>query len=234
MTNVEAFYESADYQINNKDWHESDAPWKASQIVKMLRRNHLQPRRIADIGCGVGRISHELSRELEGFDAIDGFDIAAEAVRIANEKYAGNGIAFHCGNLLEAERHYDLTLCMDVFEHVEDYMGFLRKLSAKSDYFIFHVPLEMNVSGILRERYLHSRKQLGHLHYFSKSSALATLRDTGYEIVDHFYTLGAMELESAHRGLVTSLTNALRRLMPDDLCSRTLGGMSLLVLCKAP
>ena len=32
------------------------------------------------------------------------------------------------------------------------------------------------------------REQFGHLHYFSKETALATLTDAGYEVVDYSYT----------------------------------------------
>lgn len=32
------------------------------------------------------------------------------------------------------------------------------------------------------------RTPLGHLHYFTKETAIATLADAGFEIADHFYT----------------------------------------------
>jgi len=36
-----------------------------------------------------------------------------------------------------------------------------------------------------------------HLHYFSKETALRTLEDAGYEVLDYFYTPRSVELGSA-------------------------------------
>jgi hypothetical protein len=35
---------------------------------------------------------------------------------------------------------------------------------------------------------------VGHLHHFSKETALAALEDTGYRVIDHRYTSGRTEL----------------------------------------
>jgi len=32
------------------------------------------------------------------------------------------------------------------------------------------------------------RKEFGHLHYFTHETALATLEDSGYRVLDHFHT----------------------------------------------
>lgn len=38
------------------------------------------------------------------------------------------------------------------------------------------------------------RRSVGHIHYFTKETALALLEDTGYRVIDHGYTWGATEL----------------------------------------
>ncbi len=232
MATAQDLYTSGAYQETNADWHEAGSPWKAAQILKILNRNALRPASIADIGCGVGRICAELARQVPSAQRLTGYDIAPEAIRLARERYGDERLSYELADMLETDEQADLVLCIDVFEHVEDYMGFLRKLSRHGEYFVFHVPLEMNASAILRERYLYTRERVGHIHYFSTASTLATLRDTGYEIVDHLYTAGTMELPSAHRGLITTAANSVRRLLPQDLCAKLLGGMSLLVLCR--
>jgi hypothetical protein len=82
-------------------------------------------------------------------------------------------------------------MALDVFEHVEDYVGFLKRLRVKAEYKIFHIPLDMSVMSVMRMTpILNARDKVGHLHYFCKETALATLNDTGYQIIDWFYTNG--------------------------------------------
>ncbi len=76
---------------------------------------------------------------------------------------------------------------------------------------------------------------VGHLHYYMKDTALATLEDCGYEIVDYFYTASSLELEGGHKKISSKIANLPRRLMymaNPDLAVRLLGGYSLMVLTK--
>ncbi|WP_322596944.1 hypothetical protein [Bradyrhizobium sp. SEMIA] len=74
---------------------------------------------------------------------------------------------------------------------------------------------------------------MGHIHYFFKQSALATLEDCGYTIVDHCYT--ASRLELPNQALTSRLMRLPRRLLfaaEPDLAVRLLGGYSLLVVAR--
>jgi hypothetical protein len=71
-----------------------------------------------------------------------------------------------------------------------------------------------------------SRADLGHLHYFSEASALATLRDTGHEIVDFFHTDSSF-WPTAKLGLKRRLANA-----PRWAIGKISKSYSLLVLCR--
>ena len=66
----------------------------------------------------------------------------------------------------------------------------------------------------------------------SKDTALFTLQDSGYQIVDWFYTPTAMD---RGRGIAAMLGNVPRRLLSvvhRDLTVRLLGGYGLMVLAK--
>jgi len=85
-------------------------------------------------------------------------------------------------DLLETKERFDLLLCIDVFEHIPNYLVFLEKLRNHADRFIFHIPLDLSVLTILRPaRLLKGRYGVGHLHTFNYELALAVLKDTGYE-----------------------------------------------------
>ncbi len=67
-------------------------------------------------------------------------------------------------------------MAIDVFEHVEDYFGFLRKI--KGEYKIFHIPLDLSMQTVLRATpIIANRKTLGNVHYFTKEIAIEALTD---------------------------------------------------------
>jgi len=73
----------------------------------------------------------------------------------------------------DEKQFFDVVMAIDVLEHVEDYFTFLRKISKKGKYKIFHIPLDMSVSAVLRiSPLIDGRKKVGHIHYFSKDTAL--------------------------------------------------------------
>lgn len=227
-------YQDGTYFDNNPRWHEEDSPWKAKQILKMLKKNSLDPKTICEVGCGAGEILNQLSHMDGGSREYFGYDISPQAFELCHRK-ARTNLSFKLMDLLKDEAaHFDVVMAIDVFEHVEDYFGFLRKLREKAEYKIFHIPLDLSVQTVLRAApILMVRKKVGHIQYFTKETALETLRDTGYTIIDTFYTGGALELPN--RGWKAGLLKIPRRMafaLHQDLAVRLLGGYSLLVLAK--
>ena len=232
MTLAERYVEGA-YAAANPTWHAEDSAWKAAQINKILSRNACQPKRIVEVGCGAGGV---LSAVVEGLgsDAKGiGFDISPQAVSMAKSLERRN-LQFWCADFIAHQeyRGYDLLLCIDVFEHIEDYIGFLKQIQPRSDYFVFHIPLDMNIRGLLRKHHMDERRKVGHIHYFDSMSALAALTDTGYQIVDHCYTPHPnpnrmMKSIETCRKLVSMMTG-------EDFSVQLLGGASLLVLARCP
>lgn len=224
-------YVDGDYFQKNPSWHVEHSAWKAKQTVGILRRNSLSPTSIAEVGCGAGEILRSLSSSLPHSTFV-GYELSPQAFALCEERRSDR-VSFEMKNLLEEQVYFDCLLCMDVVEHVEDYIGFLRSLKAKADYAVFHIPLDINVLSILRDQMLYFRGSVGHLHYFTASTALATLRDCGYTVVDHCYTTAFRDLPAS------SLKNRLARVprealyaVSPDLMVRLLGGCSLLVLTR--
>ena len=129
---------------------------------------------------------------------------------------------------------FDLLLAIDVIEHVEDYISFIKSLKTFGDLKIFHIPLDLSAQSLLRAWPISElRRNVGHIHYFFKQSALETLEDCGYVIIDHCYT--ASRLELPNQAFSSQLMRLPRRLMfaaNADFAVRLLGGYSLLVLAK--
>ncbi len=227
-------YEDGTYLTNNPSWHEEDSAWKAEKIHHMMERNSLAPTRVGEIGCGAGEILNQLVSKYDGTVDFFGYEISPQAFELCKTK-SKDHLFFELSDLLKEDRTYfDIVMAIDVFEHVENYFDFLRELKKKAEYKIFHIPLELSVQTVLRSSpIIRNRKNLGHIHYFTKEIALETLKDTGYEIIDYFYTGGSIELPN--RGWKANLLKIPRKIaffINQDLTVRILGGYSLLVLAK--
>jgi SAM-dependent methyltransferase len=230
---MESIYTDGTYLRNNPDWHVDDSPWKAKHIAGILKRNGVDPQTVCEIGCGAGEILRNLSTHLQPTARFFGYEISPNAYSICSRK-ANDRFSFKLANLLEEPAFFDVVMAIDVFEHVEDYFGFLRQLRVKGRHKVFHIPLELSALEVARARPLiHQRREVGHIHHFSKETALATLEDTGYRIIDHCYTSGRTELGNA--GWKTQVMKlprqAMYRISP-DAAARVLGGYSLLVLAE--
>lgn len=221
------------YLAHNATWHAEHSPTKARWIDEILRRNRVEPKTIAEVGCGSGQILVEL-KKLRPAASYTGFEISPQAYAICSPKQE-DGLSFRLEDLAKSHsERFDLLLAIDVFEHVPDYIGFLKSLKDKAGHKVFHIPLDLSVQALLRgTSYPILREQTGHLHYFYKYTALATLRDCGYEIVDWNYTRSSQELPG--KGIRTKVANLPRRLMQlvsEDLSARFFGGYSLMVLAR--
>ena len=229
-TNV---YLNQEYAQRNPTYHIEDSPWKALQINKMFQKQSLQPINVCEIGCGAGEILRQLQLLMPKYAMFEGYDISPQAIELCKQR-ENERLKCYCEDLLSKDTDlFDLLLCMDVVEHIEDYFGFLKVVRHKATYKLFHFPLEMTVQMVLFGfPIMEYRKSVGHLHYFMKETALATLTDCGYEIIDWFYTPVGLERPN---GLTTSLLKFPRKILfyiNKDFTARVLGGFSLLVLTK--
>lgn len=237
MKNMSNIYTDGSYLESTSSWHAEDSLWKAQQVAKIIENNRVEFSTVAEVGCGAGEILLELSQLMNKAEiSYTGYDISPQAIELA-KKIETDQVKYRVENILDNKNDdvYDLLLMLDVFEHVPDYMGFLESCRSKAKYKIFHIPLDLHVSSVLRNGFIKKRYTIGHIHYFSAESALATLKDTGYEIKDYFYTNAAIDLFSTHPSFKKAIANVPRWVISrfsTPLSSRLLGGYSLLVLAE--
>jgi SAM-dependent methyltransferase len=229
---TEALYAEGGYLQSNPTWHVEDSLWKARQIRSMLERHALEPQTIAEVGCGAGEILKQLEHLLPDATLV-GYEVSPQALEFARGRESER-LRFELKDFCDDDVPYDLVLLIDVVEHVEDHFSFLRQVRAKAGHVLLHLPLDLSVQSVLRSRpILEKRSSVGHIHYFTKELALATLIDAGYDVVDHFYTFSAIELPAqSWRQHVMRLPRRMAFAARPDLAVRVLGGASLLVLTR--
>lgn len=229
-------YKDGAYLEKNPSWDVEDSQWKAENILKMMRRNNFNPTHIAEVGCGAGEILNQLFQVLSVSCFFSGYEISPQAIELCNPRKKER-LQFYLGDVLEENKalHFDLIMALDVFEHVDDYIGFLRRLRDKAEYKIFHIPLDMSVMSVLKMYpILNARNKVGHLHYFCKETALATLQDCGYQIIDSFYTSGPVNRPPRAMAQKSRFVDFMKEKIfahNPDKWVRVLGG-SMMVLAK--
>lgn len=226
-------YETSEYLEKHPTWHAEHSPWKARRVADLIQRHDLRPRTLCEVGCGAGEILNQLSTLLASNVMLHGYEVSPAAFELCRAR-AKERLRFHLADLLQDSATFDVLLAIDVFEHIEDYMGFLRKLRAKAQHKIFHIPLDLSVQGLLRRSFLpERRKSVGHLHYFTEETALATLRDTGYRILEaSFTTVDTQVAHPTRKGQIAKWPRTLLGKLSPSVASRVLGGFSLLVLAE--
>jgi len=233
---TDALYLDGSYAEVNPDWHQADSKWKAERIVKMMARHSLDVHSVCEVGCGAGEILVCLQKQLSSGTRIVGYEPSPQAFHIASSK-ATAGLSFVQGASVDGSEHFDLMLLIDVIEHISDYLGALRTFRKSARYFIFHIPLDLSVLSVLREwPLIKRRRKVGHLHYFTKKTAIASLTDTGYSITDFFYT--EINRPEERRSVTTILLRRLPLWIMShlgfmELGVRIFGDHSLLILATA-
>ncbi len=227
-------YEAGEYWRKNMAFHEHDAEFKVANALKLIRKHGLVPSSVLDCGCGSGKDTYLLAKEF-GVPTL-GIDISGDAISHAQLSYSLSNLRFLKLEISAVEERVSLGVMFDVFEHVEDYFGFLRTARGKADYWVFNIPLDMNVLTVARAAHMNARAQVGHLHYYSEETACATLEDCGYSIVDRSLesaVLQDLRKKTTVKGVIAAIPRlALFKFSP-SLSVRLLGGACLTVLCKA-
>ena len=147
---LEELYTSGVYLEKNPNWHVEESPWKVQHIMPMMKRQHLMPETVCEVGCGAGEILKQLQENMENECMFWGYDISPQAFELAKSR-ANERLQFKLADIRqEKDVFYDLILVMDVIEHLENYFSFLREIKAKSHYKILHIPLDLSVQTVLR------------------------------------------------------------------------------------
>lgn len=230
-SDVRSVYSTGDYLKNNPQWHTQDSAWKAGHIKNMIDAHGLTLRSVAEVGCGAGEILARLETLLPSTREFHGYEPSQDAFALCLPK-TNRRLRFHNASFPDVEEAFDMILAIDVVEHVEDCWGFLRRLASYGAYVIFHIPLDLSVQTVARKTTLsRAWEQVGHIHFFTKETALATLQDTGFRVIDFHFTCVNAELRSDTRK--SELLKWPRRLLSalsPEIGARWLGRYSLLIL----
>jgi Methyltransferase domain len=225
-------YIDGQYLNNTKTWHIEDSPYKAKIVEQSIRDNGIIFENCADVGCGAGLVVELLSEAFPESN-FTGYELSKDVDTFWSTRTVRDNLKYSHNDVTDLVKKHDLVICLDVFEHIEDYFLFLRKLSRVGDMFIFNVPLDMCVAKLVTSGLKNARSEVGHLHYFNRFTAIETIRDAGYEIVSEDLCAAFLKIPPRNIRQAIALPFRLFSLVFGKSWSATiLGGMSLLIVAK--
>lgn len=123
-------------------WSDEHGPFKILHQINKLRLEYINSKiklyfselvlknlNLLDVGCGGGLVSEGLGGMHDNITAIDAL---AENISQAKSKTQYPNIEYICGSpelLLSSDYQYDVVLCLEMLEHVDDYAACLGSLS---------------------------------------------------------------------------------------------------------
>lgn len=228
---VADIYNDQTYLDNNPTWHEEDSFFKASKIIALLKKNNIEFETVCDVGCGAGEILIQLHKEFPSLKKLTGLEISNDIFSIAKAKETGT-IYFELKDIKDVDENFDLTLVIDVIEHLENYFSFLETIHSKSYYTIFHIPLDMSIWSLFREQMLiESKNRVGHIHNFTENFIINIIESKGFTVIDKLYTEPGFKHITSKQKIINGLRKFIFKIN-QRFCTKTLGGYSIMLLTK--
>lgn len=166
-------------QTTNYQKHVSQNPIQKALLNNFYRSflsiiKNTKADKILDVGCGEG-FTIQILKEKNIGTAREGIDVLPEAVEVAKKNIPDE--EFKVGSIYDLpykDNSFDLVLCMEVLEHLEDPQVALQELKrVSSKHIFFSVPHEpwFQLTNLLRLKYA---KNLGnhpeHINHWSAAS----------------------------------------------------------------
>ena len=229
-------YSKGQYKKKNHSYHVEDSEFKWKIFKNILIKSNFifnDIESVVEVGCGAGQVlaNAKSSKIFNPTCKFAGYDINPDAIDLA--KKIDKDLNFFNSDYLEIKNgRDDLILSADVFEHVENTYDFLSKLRAKGNFFLFNIPLEISFLSMIRKKNIFedSYQKVGHLHFYNKRTALLTLKNCGYKIINEFMKDRLFELKKKNLKQLLILFPVIFKSCLT--CPRLFGGYSLVVLAK--
>jgi SAM-dependent methyltransferase len=164
-------------------------------IGELIRRLDLPPGiEILDAGCGSGRNMVELAR----LGTVTGLDVADASVEWARMRGTGTVVQGSITEMPFAESSFDLAVCLDVIEHMDDDVRALRSLRSvvrQDGILVLAVPAYQSLWSEHDVINHHKRR------YTRRSLSAVAVEAGWYPIWDSYFNAFLLPVAAAHRRL---------------------------------
>jgi len=178
---MEREYEKQTHQAEDRHWWYRGRRDVLRGVVESLQMP--VPARILDAGCGSGRNMVDLA----DYGALTGIELSPTSVALARERRVGEIVEGSITQMPFPDQSFDLAVCLDVIEHLEDDLAALaelRRVVAPGGALLVTVPAY---------QWLWSHHDVINHHHrrYNTSTLLAACQSSGWEceLSTHFNSL---------------------------------------------
>jgi len=188
--------------------HIEDSPRKIKEIESILPTS-FRGRKLLDVGCDAGIITKAIAENI-GVQEVHGVELSKIATPYAEKSLQGfpshiiHQVDF---NDFKINSLVDLTMFIDVLEHVSDPMSLLKKTAQISRYAIIRSPLEDAIAVQIHQQLygedIHKlmEERYGHIHHFSRKGIRSLINQSNFEIIHENITRIPKEASILNRSL---------------------------------
>jgi len=177
-----------EYLRLNPNMHLEDSLAKVKQVLNVIPKG-VTFKSMLDVACGAGLITMEVAKELKIQKSV-GIDISNKMIEKAKEIDKDNLVQWEVADIFKYKlsSEFDLVLCVDILEHLEDDLGFLEKVSEIGKYAIVKTPLERSLFSrfLVRLRIFDpwedTKERYGHLQHYDEKSLTSLIAESGFTI----------------------------------------------------
>lgn len=201
---IKNFYIEGEYLKKHPSLHKVDSPWKIRKIIPLIDRyiNYSKKKEInlLDVGGGAGLILNGVANYFEKYYKIRvnkyALDLNIEMLSIQRGRNPDLNKILNedlCNTSLK-NKEIDLTLMIDILEHIPNPISALEELKRISKFVLFKVPLDNNLAfrvwdfvkrGKIRQFFL---ENLGHINLFFYSRLMKQIERHLDTILNYFFT----------------------------------------------
>mgnify|MGYP000261650339 CR=1 FL=1 len=219
MSNI---YQDGTYIQNNPSLHEEDSEYKLGYICTLLEELCFEGEsvRVLDVGGGSGVLAAQVCRFLAARGVLVecyAFDLSEDMLARQKANNPFMVLATSDFELIRNRGEYHCALLIDVIEHIPDNDSFADEVNYLSKYVLYNIPIERNLLDWLRNVYMCGQYyvlqtiSLGHVHFFSVSSAKRFVRAHHWLLRSIFADFSGHMLDSPHPDHVRQRGGRLRR-----------------------
>ena len=153
-----------------------------SKILTKIRSQKSDISRICEIGAGLGDAAR-LTSENFSTSSFDLFESSEDAREILSKRFAGDTTFAVHNDFMSTDERYDLALCFEVLEHIEDdksFMNSIHNILDKDGVFCGSVPCYMS-------KWQAGDEYVGHFRRYEKDELHEKLKEAGFENIEITY-----------------------------------------------
>ena len=201
------FYRGKFIEIEDQNFMKKELAFnsfKSERIATVLKMIDKEPKKILDVGCGIGILDKYLG---ERGHQITGIDILEDSIKIAQKYFSNKNVKYICGDVLEMKPlkdSFDLILFLETIEHVENPTAFLkrfRELLKPNGELIVSTPNSTGITNVLynlkhsldfvkkvEKESANTGTEADHINSFDKICLYRLLYRQGFKYIDHKIT----------------------------------------------